>query len=48
MAAQAGVAMGTDCQPVNQRVADAIPSLGHMPRLGPRAPVGGMQEATTH
>ena len=30
-----------ECQPVNQRVAGSIPSLGHMPGLQARSPVEG-------
>ena len=44
----AGVAQWTACQPLNQRVTGLIPSLGHMPGLWARSPVGGTQEATTH
>ena len=36
------------CWLANQRVAGSIPSLGHMPGLQARSPVGGVQEATTH
>ena len=46
--ALAGVAQWIDCQPSNQRAASSIPSLGHMPGLQARSPVGGAQEATTH
>ena len=35
------VAQWTECWPVNQRVAGLIPSLGHMPGLQARSPVGG-------
>ena len=31
-----------ECQPENQRVAGCIPSLGHMPGLQARSPVGGI------
>ena len=44
----AGVAQWFECQPVNQRVASSIPSLGHIPGLQARSPAGGAQEATTH
>ena len=44
--ALAGVAQWIECQPANQRVAGSIPSLGHMPGLQNRSPVGGAQEAT--
>ena len=37
-----------ECRPVNQRVTGSIPSLGHMPGLQARSPVGGMRKATTH
>ena len=30
-----------ECQPMNQRVAGSIPSLGHTPGLQARSPVGG-------
>ena len=33
---------------VNQRVASLIPSIGHIPGLQARSPVGGAHEATTH
>ena len=46
--ALAGVAQQTECQPVNQRVTGSISSLGHMPGLWARSPVGGVREATTH
>ena len=36
-----------ECQPANQRVVGTIPSLGHMPGLRAKSPVGGAQEATT-
>ena len=35
------MAQWTECQPVNQRVARLIPSLGNMPGLWARSPVGG-------
>ena len=38
----AGVAQWIECQPANQRVADLIPSLGHMPELWARSPVWGV------
>ena len=38
----AGVTQWTECRPVNQRVAGLIPSLGNMPGLRARSPVGGM------
>ena len=37
----AGVAQWIECRPANQRVASSIPSLGHMPGLWARSPVGG-------
>ena len=37
-----------ESQPANQRVTSLIPSLGHMPLLQARSPVGGAQEATRH
>ena len=37
----AGVAQWTECQPVNQRVAGSIPSLGPMAGLQVGSPVGG-------
>ena len=46
--ALAGVAQWIECWPVTQRVASSIPSLGHMPGLWARSPVGGAREATTH
>ena len=46
--ALAGVAQWIECWPVNQRVAGLIPSLGKMPGLWARSPVGGTQEAATH
>ena len=39
--AVAGVAQWIECGPVNQRVGVLIPSLGHMPGLPARSPVGG-------
>ena len=36
----AGVAQWIECRPANQRVAGSIPSLGHMPGLQARSPVG--------
>ena len=44
--ALAGVAQWIECQPVNQKVTGSIPSLGHMPGLQARSPVGGAQEVT--
>ena len=38
--ALAGVAQWIECWPVNQRVTGSIPSLGHMPELQARSPVG--------
>ena len=46
--ALAGVAQWIEHGPVNQRVAGLIPSLGHIPGLQARLPVGDMWEATTH
>ena len=46
--ALAGVAQWTECRPASQRVAGSIPSVGHMPGLWARSPVGVMWEATTH
>ena len=43
-----GVAQWTECWPAKQRVSSLIPSLGHMPGLWARSPVGGAQEATMH
>ena len=43
-----GVAQWIECQPANQRVDGSIPSLGHMPSLQARSPVGGVQKATRH
>ena len=34
-------AQWTEHQPANQRVTGSIPSVGHMPGLGARSPVGG-------
>ena len=42
------VAQWIECWPVNQRVASSILSLGRMPGLRARSPVGGMREATIH
>ena len=42
------VAQWIECWPVNQRVASSILSLGRMPGLWARSPVGGMREATIH
>ena len=39
-AALAGVAQWIECQLVNQRIFGSIPSLGHMPGLQVRYPVG--------
>ena len=36
-----------ECQSENQRVTGLIPSLGHLPGLQARSPVGGAQETTT-
>ena len=47
MPALSGVAQGIDCQPMNQRVAGLIPSLGHLPGLLAKSTVGGAREATT-
>ena len=46
--ALAGVTQWIDCWHANQRVTGSIPSLGHMPGLQARSPVGGAWEATTH
>ena len=46
--ALAGVAQQIEHWPANQRVAVSIPSLGHMPGLQARSPVGSTGEATTH
>ena len=46
--ALAGVAQWIECWPVTQRVASSIPSLGHMPGLWARSPVGGALVATTY
>ena len=46
--ALADVAQWIERQPVNQRVTSLIPSLGHMPGLQARSPVGSTQEAVTH
>ena len=43
----AGVAQWIECQPLNQMGASSIPSVGHMPELLARSPVGGTGEATT-
>ena len=43
-----GVAQWIECWLVKQRVAGSIPSLGHMPGLWTRSPVGGARETTTH
>ena len=40
MFALAGVAV-VECRPTNQKVAGSIHSLGHMPGLWARSPVGG-------
>ena len=40
--ALAGVAQWIECQPVNQRIAGSILSLGHMPGLQARFQVGGV------
>ena len=40
------VAQWIECWPVNQRVAGSVPSLGHMPVLWARSPVGSVREAT--
>ena len=39
--ALAGVAQWIECRPANQRVTGSIPSLGYMPGLWARSPVGG-------
>ena len=39
--ALAGVAQWIECWPENQRVSGSISSLGHMPGLKPRSPLGG-------
>ena len=39
--ALAGIAQWIEHGPANQRVASSIPSLGHMPGLQARSPVGG-------
>ena len=44
----AGVAQWIECRPENQRVAGLIPSLGHMPGLLARSPVGAVWGSTTH
>ena len=44
----ANVAQWIECQPANQRVTSLIPSLGHMPGLRARSPVGVAGEAATH
>ena len=46
--AVADVAQWIECWPMNQRVMGSIPSLGHVPGLQARPPVGGRREATTH
>ena len=46
--ALAGVVQWIECWPMNQMVTSWILSLGLMPALLARSPVGGMQEATTH
>ena len=43
-----GVAQWIEHWPVNQRVADSIPSQGTCLGCRPGPPVGGTQEATTH
>ena len=40
--APAGVAQWFQCQAANQRVNSLIPSLGHVPGLQARPPVGGV------
>ena len=45
--ALAGMAQWIEHWPVNEKVTSSIPSLGHMPGLWARSPVGGAQEATT-
>ena len=37
-----GVAQWIECRPATQRVISSIPSLGNMPGLQARSPVGGM------
>ena len=39
--ALASMAQWIECPPANQRVAGLIPSLGHMPGLQAKSPVGG-------
>ena len=39
--ALAGVAQWIELRPANQRIATSIPSLGHIPGLWARSPVGG-------
>ena len=39
--ALAGVALGIECWPWNQRVVGLIPSLRHLPGLQARFPLGG-------
>ena len=46
--AVAGVAQWIECQPANQRVADSIPSLGHMPGFWAKSPVGGHRRGNSH
>ena len=46
--ALAGVAQWIERRSSNQRVTGSISSLGHMPGLQARSPVGGAQDATTH
>ena len=43
-----GMAQWIEHRPSNRRVTGSIPSLGHMPGLQARSPVGGAQEVTTH
>ena len=44
----ADLAQWIEWQPANQRVTGLIPSLGNVPGLQARSPVGGTREATTH
>ena len=43
-----GVAKWIEHRPANQRVAGLIPSLGNVPELQARSPVGGVRESATH
>ena len=44
--ALAGVGQWIEDQPVNQKVASSISSLGHVPELQARFPVGDIREET--